>query len=147
MQVESVIVGSTLIPAVFIWLINLVRLANVVPVLFMRSETELVSPTVLHQNGIASAMMSPLAMMVAVPGASSQYGNQPVITGSAGIADGVVSVIGVIGSLPQLGNTITATTEIVVTQLSQTLVNFILVLIGYISLDTADTLEIFVDLD
>jgi hypothetical protein len=70
-----------------------------------------------------------------------------VITGSAGIAVGVVSVIGLIGSLPQLGNTITATTEMAVTKLSQTLSSFILVLVGYRSLGIVDILEIFADLD
>lgn len=68
-----------------------------------------------------------------------------MITGSAGTAVGVVSVIGVIGSLPELGSTITVTTEAAVTTAVTTLGNFILVLVGYRSLDIADKLEIFVD--
>ena len=147
-QVESVIVGSSKIPAACSWPINLVRLANVVPLLLIFKLTLCVLPTVLHQNSIVSAIRSLFATNVAVPGASSQYGSQPVITGNAGIAVGVsTSVIGVISSLAPTGLTTKAAIAIVSNRASGSFSCFMLVLICYKSLDTADRLEIFVDLD
>ncbi len=135
-------------PAACIWLIKRVRLASVVPVFFIFSETLWAFPTVLHQNGMVSATRSPLAITVAVPGASSQYGSQPVMTGNAGVL-GATSVIGATSaaSLATAGmtnDTIVARAAVAATQI---LGLFILVLRCCRFLDIADRLEIFADLD